>query len=85
MVTIKMTMAQVKAYVRKHGTWDGLIVPSKMYPGANFSQRIHLSLSNGQIVDSSTMQPFDTMYSAWSYYNTSYELGYYAHFYRIDK
>ena len=28
-------------------------------------------------------QAFESMYNNWSYYNTNYEMGYYAHFYTV--
>ena len=80
----KMTLPQVKAYVRKNGTWDGFMMPCKLYDFTHFAYRTHLSMNvNGDLVDTASRKAFVTIYNAWAYYNTSYEMGYYAHYYMI--
>ena len=80
----KMTLAQVKAHVRKYGSWDGWLMPCKMYSFDHFGYRIQLSMNcNGDLIDDRTNKAFVTSYNAWAYYNCTYETGYYAHYYMI--
>jgi len=81
----KMTLAQVKAYVRKHKTWDGWMMPCKMYDFTHFAFRTHLSMdSNGDLVNTSSRKAFVTTLNEFMYYNCSYETGYYAHYYMME-
>lgn len=95
----KMTKAQVIAHVRKHGSWNGLVCASKMYPIIG-QTAMYLDLvwndDRGVCVkDEETLEitendgyqhmprKFDHWYNAWAFYNTSYEEGYYAAYYLI--
>lgn len=81
----KMSLAQVKAYVRKHGTWHGLMYPSKMIFSELWHRyEINLSMnSNGDLIDDRTNKAFVITLNQWLYYNANYEMGYYPHYYMI--
>lgn len=87
----KQTKAQVKAYVKEHGTWQGLVCAAKMYPTEQTSIPLALTKSEDTIIVNQSVQyayrtndiPYtlESWLNNWAFYNTSYEEGYYAAFY----
>lgn len=94
---VKQTKSQVIAHVRKYGSWNGLVCASKMYPvigrTANelelvWNDQYGVCTKNGITYDEHMYprpQSLDNWLNGWSFYNTSYEEGYYAAYYRIVK
>lgn len=83
----KMSKSQVLAYVRKHGEWDGYLMPCKMYSFDHFGYRVTLvNVPGGWVgVKGNENYTFDDMYHAWAYYNATNKTGLYAHYYMIVK
>lgn len=98
----KMTKTQVKAYVKKYGSWFGVVCASNMYPTVQTMMPLDLVWNDDRgvcVKDQITCEhnptpddpynydhlprTFDNWLNNWSYYNTSSEEGYYAHFYMI--
>lgn len=82
----KLTRQQLFAHVRKNGMTQVWLMPSKMYLNTNYASVTTLLFKNNAIVTSNVLytgenQTFDHYYNNWSYYNTNYECGYYAHYY----
>jgi len=72
-----MTYTRItKRQARKHYSEGKLFIicPCKIYPGGPFGMSYHCYPKPQE-------QTFDAMINHWKWYNTCYEIGYYAHFY----
>ena len=96
----KQTKTQVIAHVRKYGSWHGVICGAKMFPIIGqtamyldlvFDSDYDVCVKDETMIDFSSEdyqripRTLDDWYNNWSYYNTSYEEGYYAAFYMLVK
>ncbi|MGE6227610.1 hypothetical protein [Paenibacillus chitinolyticus] len=86
----KQTIAQVKATIRREGTWTGKLCPSNFYPDSpwgiaaekTFTREDLKPINEGR--ENMPQTEFESYCNSFSYYNCNNEMGKRIHFYRTD-
>jgi hypothetical protein len=83
----KLTAIQVKAVIRRRGSWKGFLCPSKCYPNPGHPFNMAMELDMGKY-DTLTLpekiKKFDKIRLEYEIANCNKEVGKIVHFYSAD-
>jgi len=74
---IKQTLTQVRAEIKKNGTWEGWLCPSKCYPSPSHPFNVSI------LTKIESLDELKEKVNSFSYYNCNYEVGYNVHYYKV--
>lgn len=85
----KLTLAQVKAKIKKEGDWKGWLCPSKCYPNPGHPFNLAIKFDTKEFIALRGIQDkltkLDKTVNEFSYYNCNKEVGTTVHYYEEEK